>query len=118
MELVVNSVELPLAEIELALLSRATPRTFSTVVIFVRLQPAAAHEVRLKVQWHDFTRPDNSNDDVPIIPSNERYNLVRMALAQKAQELRLFCPVAQIVGHFQDGKLVKFELVKVEDRFV
>jgi hypothetical protein len=117
MELGTNEIALPLAEIEQALLSRAIPKSYSKVVIYLRLQPTAAQEVRLKIEYHDTSRPDLTTDDVPIIPSNERYSRVRAMLSEKSGKLKLFCPIAKLVGNFQDGKLTSLELVSVEEKF-
>ncbi len=118
MEIFTNSFELPLKEIEQALLSRAIPKVYAQVVIYLRLLPTAAQEVQLQIEYRDTTRPSVTKDEVPIIPSNERYNQVRAVLSERARDLRVFCPVSKIIGTFQDGKLSAFDIVKVEEKFV
>ena len=118
MESLTNEAPLPLAEIEQALLSRAVPKSYSRVVIWLRLLPTAAHEVRLKIEYHDTTRPDVTKDENPIIPSNERYSRVRMALAEKLRDFRVICPVVRLEANFQDGKLSSLNIVKAEEKSV
>jgi hypothetical protein len=118
MELVANSVAVPLVEIERALLSRAVPGSDSTVVIYVQLQKEAAHEIKFQIEWHDVAKdPPESKRDTAFAFSNERAALVRNALQLRAEEFRLFCPVSRVTAKFKDGRLSELNIAKVEECF-
>jgi hypothetical protein len=118
LEAKVNEVPLSIQNIEDALLAFAIPGMYGSVRIRLKLLPTAAHEVMLAVEHRTVTRLDVTKSEQHIIASNERYNRVRQCLAEKAQEFRVVCPISEVIGHFQDGKMSSVEIVRENQRLV
>ena len=104
--------------IEQALLMFAIPGMWGSVRIKVRLLPTAAQEIMLAIEHRTVTRLDVTKSEQHVIASNERYNRVRECLAEKAREFRVICPIREVIGHFQDGKMSSIEIVRADERLV
>jgi hypothetical protein len=113
-----NEVPLPLDSIEQALLQFAIPGTWGSVRIQFQVLKVAAESINLICEHRAVTRLDVAKSEQKINQSNERFQRVRASIAEKAREFRLSCPVSEIVGHFQDGKMDRLELVKSGERLV
>ena len=113
-----NEVPLSLESIEQALLQFAYPGNYGSVRIQIRLLATAAREIMLDTEHRTVTRLDHAKSEQKINETNERFQRVRAAIAEKTREFCLSCPVCEIVGHFQDGKMASLELVKSGERLV
>jgi hypothetical protein len=113
-----NEVPIALDSIEQALLQFAYPGNYGSVRIRLKVLKTAAEEILLTTEHRTVTRLDVATSEQKIIASNERFNRVRASIAEKARELRLTCPVSEIIAHFQDGRMASLELVKNGERLV
>jgi hypothetical protein len=114
----INEVLLSMQNIEDALLAFAIPGMYGSVRIKLKLRPTAADEVMLAIEHRAVTRLDVAKSEQHIIASNERYNRVRQCLAEKASEFRVICPIREVIGNFQDGKMSSVEIVRGDERLV
>ena|ERR1700733_92130 len=114
----VNEVPISMDNIEQALLHFAIPGMYGSVRIKLKLLPTAAHEVMLAVEHRTVTRLDVAKSEQHVIASNERYNRVRQCLAEKAHEFHVLCPIREVIGNFQDGKMSSVEIVRGDERLV
>jgi hypothetical protein len=112
----INEVPISMDNIEQALLVFAIPGMYGSVRIKLRLLPTAATEVMLGVEHRTVTRLDVAKSEQHVIASNERYNRVRQCLAEKANEFRVICPIREVIGNFQDGKMSSVEIVRGDER--
>jgi hypothetical protein len=112
----INEVPISIENIEQALLVFAIPGMWGSVRIRLKLLPTAGQEVMLGIEHRTVTRLDVAKSEQHIIASNERYNRVRECLAEKAHEFRVICPIVEIVGHFQDGKMSSLETGRTNER--
>jgi hypothetical protein len=110
-----NEAAIPLDHIEQALLAFAIPGHYGSVRIHLKLLPTAVQAVMLDVEQHRITGRDVSKTEGLITATNERYNRVRSLLSEQAHEFRVICPVIEVVGQFQDGKMEKFEIGKAKE---
>jgi hypothetical protein len=115
----INQVPIALDSIEQALLQFAIPGTYGSVRIQLQVLKTAAEEILLTTEHRTVTRLDVAKSDPQkILATNERFNRVRMSIAEQARELRLSCPISEIIAHFQDGRMASLELVKSAERLV
>jgi hypothetical protein len=112
----INEVPISMDNIEQALLVFAIPGMWGSVRIRLKLLPTAAQEVMLAVEHRTVTRLDVTKSEQHVIASNERYNRVRQCLAEKQHEFRVLCPISEVVGNFQDGKMSSVEIVRTNER--
>jgi hypothetical protein len=110
-----NVVAIPLDRLEEMLLSFARPKVYGQIVVAIELQEEVRHALRLRAEYRQTTVPDVTKDESHVVASNERYNLVRHCLAEKAGILRVVCPVSKIVASYRDGKLTTFEVITTDE---
>jgi len=113
-----NQVPIALDSIEQALLQFASPGIYGSVRIQLEVLARAAAEIRLITEHRTVTRLDVAKSEQKINESNERFQRVRASIAEKARELRLSCPVSEIIGTFQDGKMASLEFVTTKERTI
>ena len=107
---------IPLQELENHLRTFAVPGKHGSIRIRVLVHPEAAHEVGLDVQRRTITDVPVASERVSVIASNDRYYRVRDEVRSHAQDFRLSCPIAEVVCHFHDGFLKKWEVIDYETR--
>jgi hypothetical protein len=112
----INEVLISMENIEQALLHFAIPGMYGSVRIKLKLLPTASHEVMLSVEHRTVTNLQVAKSEQHVIASNERYNRVRQCLAEKANEFRVICPIREVIGNFQDGKMSSVEIVRGDER--
>jgi len=113
-----SDVPISTMNIEQALLSFAVPGIWGSVRIKIRPLRTAASEVMLLIEHRTVSRIDVAKAEQHVIASSERYNRVRSVLAEKADQFKLLCPVREIIGNFQDGKLSSLEIVNENQKLV
>lgn len=109
-----NTVQLPLERIEDALRVLALPGEYGRVIVSLRLEPSAVHEVHLEAEYRRTTQKDVVRDKSHIVASNDRFSRVRQKLSSNCSDLRLLLPVSQLIADFRDGYLETLSVVKRE----
>lgn len=111
-----NKIAIPTERIEDLLREGAVPGFWGTIRIQVRLSPAAALEVDLLTEKTSHSDGAKQREQVNVIPvSNERWNQVRMKVAELRERFHLVCPVTRIEAVYQDGKIARFSVTEVQE---
>jgi hypothetical protein len=109
-----NEVEIPVDQVETALIQCAIPGFWGELTIEVCLERTAALEVTLRAQRTTVTHKDTTREEGPIVPSNERVQKVRAKLPELTEKFKVLCPVSQIRATFRDGHIMTFEVTEVK----
>ena len=109
-----NEVEIPVDQIETALIQCAIPGFWGELMVEVYLEKTAAFEVKLRSERKTVTHPDTTRDQGMIVPSNERVQKVRAKLPELAEKFKLLCPVSSIRATFRDGHIMTFEVTEIK----
>lgn len=109
-----NEVEIPLENIETALVQCAVPGFTGTLTVELHLQPSAALEVELHAERKTVTPTERERDTSPVVPSTERVNKVRSRMLELRSRLKVHCPVTSVRAVFKDGHLVSLEIFERE----
>ena len=108
-----NKVGIPTERIEDLLREGAVPGFWGTIRIQVRPNPAAALEIDLVTEKTSHSDGGKQREETTVIPSsNDRWNRVRMKIAELREKFILVCPVTRIEAVYQDGKIVRFSVTE------
>lgn len=112
---VANQVEIPTQKIEEALEKGAVPGFTGSVTVHIRLLPTAAHEFEFVSERRAMQQTNISREESTPLVTNDRVAKVRRKVAENSNRFRMGTKLSQIVGHFLDGDLRKFEVIEVEN---
>lgn len=111
-----NKIAIPTERIEDLLREGAVPGFWGTVRIKVRLNPSAALEIDLITERTTYTDGGKQRETTNVIPAgNDRWDRVRMKIAELRDKLTLVCPVTKIEAAYQDGKIVRFSVTEIQE---
>ena len=108
-----NKIAIPTERIEDLLREGAVPGFWGTVRIQVRPNPSAAFEIDLITERTSHSDGGKQREESTVIPmSNDRWDRVRMKVAELRGKFVLVCPVTRIEAAYQDGKIVRFSITE------
>lgn len=111
-----NKIAIPTERIEDLLREGAVPGFWGTIRIQVRLNPAAALEIDLLTERTTHSNGGKTREQTNVIPANnDRWDRVRMKIAELRDKFSLVCPVTKIEASYQDGKIMNFAVTEVQE---
>jgi hypothetical protein len=119
MDVVTNQVAIPLGVVRAAWIKFAVPGLFGRVVSSFRLELLDDGEIRVRIRTECFkqTNPDTTKipwADLGAIDAREER--VSEKLRERASDVYVICPVAQLAGDIRDGFVDKTSVVFSEER--
>lgn len=106
-----SGVLVPTDNISRALLASAVPGFSGQVRIEFSIQPEAVNDISLIVIRNEVNRSTSGNtrEHVPAKGDSERDRLVNTLVDFLKARLRLKTSLVAVVGHFQDGRLLRYD---------
>jgi hypothetical protein len=119
MDALSNQVAVPLGIVRAAWLKFAVPGLFGRVVSSFRLELSDDGEIRVRIRTECFKQTNPDTTKIPwadLGATDQREQRVTEKLKERAADVYVICPVAQLSGDIRDGFVDKTSIVFSEER--